>query len=1022
MFTSRRDQKYASFNFDQSVSRFNREYLIYFENEAAERMFNSLLLHPCRVCQTRARRDPGGGTVLSSPSSSSLSSNTVEFKNLKDLDAHLRREHELFLCDLCTENLKVFSKERKYYSRKDLVRHRKTGDPEDTSHRGHPLCKFCDVRYMDDEDLHRHLRKDHYYCHFCDPLGLHQFYDSYGNLRDHFRKEHFLCEDGSCREEKFTSVFRSEIDMQAHRAVNHCNTRMEAKEARILSLDFSLKPRPAGGLAPQISATIQHQTALSSRIRNSGQSSGLLGAVGGQDMIESDDTELLLPQELPRPEDFPTLAADAAGSTKDSNASGNREQSSYSELAEKGKDFTQKVPQGIEKKNRKGQPATFSSRIGGGGLSGRLDEDFPVLASSGLSGMMLCPPVPVGSSLASKKELKNASKYATLSSVAAAVTSGVPKVVSKVATATCLPSGSSSLSGPGIMSCSANNSKTLSTQSLLSSSSSVAPTSSGPQVKDFSVKSSTDFPSLPVIESKKKAAGSKALSSKVGNTNPAFSGSSESFGPSTSKSTTAKKVDFATKVASAPLSVTKKKNSSQVKSGLQSLGSLNNTTCKTTSESGESSRTRLKVETTATVSNSSGNTSTGNKSVQLKNENEFPGLEPSLPASNRLSSSNSTVKNKENNRTVQATSSATSKNPSTSMKAGKPTSNKSTSGSVTSGSNTAKTVKKSGNVSSNNTPVSGQTGKKAPPPPPALTSMSNGHHSKSSKDTSSSSCSAGSITLSSVAQVIMGSCGPGSGSSSSAQNKASSSSDSRRHHQNNRTLTTDENGNSCNSGSEITSQDQEENLVNLEEPSSGNTTSGYDNNRKDNDFNHRLMSGGVNDRSSDRREPRSTAVSTSVTTSPETFVPPTNFEERNLSLVKEVSDILQDPSKFSAFKKVSNDFRRGETRGDEYYKKCIELFGRNNFGKIFSELITLLPNVKKQNELLSAHERSLKVSQGAVPKTTHHRNDVASSTTGVWIINNSSFTEQGLLVCPTCQQVLAKRDGHEHMLLHQRQH
>jgi hypothetical protein len=205
-----------------------------------------------------------------------------------------------------------------------------------------------------------------------------------------------------------------------------------------------------------------------------------------------------------------------------------------------------------------------------------------------------------------------------------------------------------------------------------------------------------------------------------------------------------------------------------------------------------------------------------------------------------------------------------------------------------------------------------------------------------------------------------------------------------------------------------------------------------ENNRKDNDFNHRHMSGGVNDRSSGRAETnsRSNAAATSsaagVTSSfsaPETFVPPTNFEERNLSLVKEVSDILQDSSKFSAFKKVSNDFRRGETRGDEYYKKCIELFGRNNFGKIFSELITLLPNVRKQNELLSAHEKSVKMSQTAVSKTGHHhRNDSSSSSSGVWIINNASFTEQGLLVCPSCQQVLAKRDGPEHMSLHQKQH
>ena len=35
------------------------------------------------------------------------------------------------------------------------------GDPDDTSHRGHPLCKFCDERYLDNDELLKHLRRDH---------------------------------------------------------------------------------------------------------------------------------------------------------------------------------------------------------------------------------------------------------------------------------------------------------------------------------------------------------------------------------------------------------------------------------------------------------------------------------------------------------------------------------------------------------------------------------------------------------------------------------------------------------------------------------------------------------------------------------------------------------------------------------------------------------------------------------------------------------------------------------------------
>ena len=56
----------------------------------------------------------------------------------------------MYFCDLCVTNLKVFTHERKFYNRKNLVEHRRNGDPDDTSFKGHPLCEFCDERFIDD--------------------------------------------------------------------------------------------------------------------------------------------------------------------------------------------------------------------------------------------------------------------------------------------------------------------------------------------------------------------------------------------------------------------------------------------------------------------------------------------------------------------------------------------------------------------------------------------------------------------------------------------------------------------------------------------------------------------------------------------------------------------------------------------------------------------------------------------------------------------------------------------------------
>ncbi|XP_012539918.1 E3 ubiquitin-protein ligase ZNF598 [Monomorium pharaonis] len=197
-------------------------YDIYFRSFDIQEKFTELLANTCSICKEKL--------VFSS------------FNSLKD---HMRQRHELHYCDLCVENLKIFSHERRCYTRSSLATHRRKGDVDDKSHKGHPLCEFCDQRYMDNDELYRHLRRDHLYCHFCDADGLHQYYSSYDFLREHFRQEHYLCEEGVCAEEKFTSVFRTDIDLKAHKASVHGKqlSKQAAKQARTLELEFTLTPR-----------------------------------------------------------------------------------------------------------------------------------------------------------------------------------------------------------------------------------------------------------------------------------------------------------------------------------------------------------------------------------------------------------------------------------------------------------------------------------------------------------------------------------------------------------------------------------------------------------------------------------------------------------------------------------------------------------------------------------------------------------------------------------------------------------
>ncbi|XP_010727423.3 E3 ubiquitin-protein ligase ZNF598 [Larimichthys crocea] len=193
---------------------------IYFSDEKIYAQYRHLLLPECLRC-----------------------SEPKVFSKFEELEYHMRKQHELFCCKLCTKHLKIFSHERKWYNRKELARHRAHGDPDDTSHRGHPLCKFCDDRYLDNDELLKHLRRDHYFCHFCDADGSQEYYSDYPYLSEHFRESHYLCEEGRCATEQFTHAFRTEIDYKAHKAAAHSKNRAEARQNRQIDLQFNYAPR-----------------------------------------------------------------------------------------------------------------------------------------------------------------------------------------------------------------------------------------------------------------------------------------------------------------------------------------------------------------------------------------------------------------------------------------------------------------------------------------------------------------------------------------------------------------------------------------------------------------------------------------------------------------------------------------------------------------------------------------------------------------------------------------------------------
>ncbi|KAJ2945924.1 hypothetical protein O0L34_g4839 [Tuta absoluta] len=203
---------------------FERQFKIGFCTETIKQAYEKLLENRCKLCE-----------------------NIPPFRTFNQLNDHVRKVHERFFCDLCVKHLKIFTCERKCYTRQELAHHRRKGDLDDTSHRGHPLCEFCEERFMDADELYRHLRKEHLYCHLCDADGRNLYYASHSALAHHFRADHFLCEEGDCAGNHLTAVFRTEIDLKAHKATVHGKglTRGAARQARTIEVQFNITPHSA---------------------------------------------------------------------------------------------------------------------------------------------------------------------------------------------------------------------------------------------------------------------------------------------------------------------------------------------------------------------------------------------------------------------------------------------------------------------------------------------------------------------------------------------------------------------------------------------------------------------------------------------------------------------------------------------------------------------------------------------------------------------------------------------------------
>ncbi|KAG2173504.1 hypothetical protein INT44_007095 [Umbelopsis vinacea] len=174
-----------------------------------------------------------------------------------ELKRHVKKEHDLLLCDLCTRFKKIFTHEHTLFSSTQLTKHYKFGDKainkdDDSGFTGHPECAFCKSSFYGDDELFEHCRDKHEQCHICVRNGLrHQYYANYDQMAKHFHKDHYMCQWRDCLDKKFI-VFDSDLDLKAHEVEVHGSSagrvqRARQLEARKVDVNFEYSGGPSRG-------------------------------------------------------------------------------------------------------------------------------------------------------------------------------------------------------------------------------------------------------------------------------------------------------------------------------------------------------------------------------------------------------------------------------------------------------------------------------------------------------------------------------------------------------------------------------------------------------------------------------------------------------------------------------------------------------------------------------------------------------------------------------------------------------
>eukprot|EP00340_Litonotus_pictus_P010654 CAMPEP_0170536730 /NCGR_PEP_ID=MMETSP0209-20121228/102312_1 /TAXON_ID=665100 ORGANISM="Litonotus pictus, Strain P1" /NCGR_SAMPLE_ID=MMETSP0209 /ASSEMBLY_ACC=CAM_ASM_000301 /LENGTH=721 /DNA_ID=CAMNT_0010838125 /DNA_START=105 /DNA_END=2271 /DNA_ORIENTATION=+ len=165
------------------------------------------------------------------------------FDQLSNLTFHVKKQHKRYYCEICLKDGKRFLSDTTIFTYDDLQEHNQYGEYDENLvvlAPIHPECRFCKIRFFNEEIFISHMTAQHFECQLCKPVYKNLcFHKDIRSLHLHNKYKHVQCPFGECLNDFFV-VFENRKKAIDHMVTKHkCSSQVAEDRLNKYSSDNS---------------------------------------------------------------------------------------------------------------------------------------------------------------------------------------------------------------------------------------------------------------------------------------------------------------------------------------------------------------------------------------------------------------------------------------------------------------------------------------------------------------------------------------------------------------------------------------------------------------------------------------------------------------------------------------------------------------------------------------------------------------------------------------------------------------